>query len=1218
MGLASIAAAMFCAASITATASETWYVDAASGNDANDGRNAQSAFASIQKAIDSAKWGDKVMVNDGVYGAITSTNILLTIESVNGAARTVIDGNYPGNDPNGDYRAADLGNGTLQSDVTNTCLRGFTLRNGYAAYGGGGVANGTLERCLITGNSASIGGGSWGGRRIECVFTGNSADQGGGIAGGMVERCIITNNTAKIGGGVYCSKVSNSLICNNYASLDGGGAYAVDNEVDGPYSCSLNHCTLYGNSAKSSGGGIYKGVAINSVFWKNTATIGGDVYKSGISYSCATDLEFHREGEGVIVADPCFIDEANSDFHLANESPCVNNGWFDPQGRSIEHDIEGNCRVMDGKADMGAYETDIADMVGVIVMPVVGGGIDKSSSSVRIGESITFNVFGPRPFIGFYTNGVLATTAKTYTLQNVASDITIKAEFDLSVSPITIYAEADAINGLADGNSPSSAIRLQTAIDLALPGDTILAADGVYEPVKSNGKAITIRSANGRDAAIIDGGGTNRCATLVVYSGSMPEERYDTKLIGFTLRNGKDEGPYCDGGACLGGTLVDCKIVNSSSVSGGGAYCSRLSNCLVQGNTATHGGGLYDCVATNCLIRGNTAVALGGGTGGGGTYVGCVVEDNVSADRAGGSVDPDALRCIYRRNKASRQGGGVYGGILRDCLIVYNEAYWGGGCCGTPNGRVTLINCTVFGNRAKSAGGGVFSLAMCAAVNNSIVWNNFLGSGNVSNYEPRSASGENIKFQCCCTTPLPPGDGNIDTAPLFKDENAGDFQLEVGSQCVNAGANTYVATGRPNFTSHPIPFAETDVGGNPRVTFGAIDIGAYECQLEPPHAYAEIWGEWSSEKTQSYTMPESVSTWDELSRVLWQARDAYVKSGTRTEVPPSEGAIVLSLGVMSVPDSLMASETPIESETEHGVSVWRLRVFEDTNTCSLVAVAGKTAFNLSSLPSYLANAWVNAVYGQPPVWLDAGETDAWYAARSRSRIEWFLTLVPQSQWATYCANRASEAEGTKTRGANDSLVITDFRPDSATAIHNVSVRSSAAGETRFWSKDSLSSTNWTYNGYSLQAQGTTAAGVHSVSNQMFVMATFSEIALDSDGDGILDVMEEKVYGTNPNKADSSGDGISDWEKVYRYGLNPHVPDTAGDGISDDEKIASGTDPRVPLTAEQKAAASRSIRYTYDDDDRLTGTFFGLGGASIKTELTPAGNPVGIRNRNATK
>ena len=61
--LAAIVAAMSCAVSITATASQTWFVDAASGSDANDGRNSSSAFASIQKAIDSAAWGDKVMGN---------------------------------------------------------------------------------------------------------------------------------------------------------------------------------------------------------------------------------------------------------------------------------------------------------------------------------------------------------------------------------------------------------------------------------------------------------------------------------------------------------------------------------------------------------------------------------------------------------------------------------------------------------------------------------------------------------------------------------------------------------------------------------------------------------------------------------------------------------------------------------------------------------------------------------------------------------------------------------------------------------------------------------------------------------------------------------------------------------------------------------------------------------------------------------------------------
>ena len=381
--------------------------------------------------------------------------------------------------------------------------------------------------------------------------------------------------------------------------------------------------------------------------------------------------------------------------------------------------------------------------------------------------------------------------------------------------------------------------------------------------------------------------------------------------------------------------------------------------------------------------------------------------------------------------------------------------------------------------------------------------------------------------------------------------------------------------------------------------------------------FADIWGEWSSSEVEPYAVPDAVSTWDELSRVLWQARDAYVRAGSKTEIPPTEEPVVLSLGAMSVPDSMMTSDEPIVTEMENNVPVWRLRVFEDVSSSTMVAVLGDSAFTLSSVPQYLANAWVDAVYGMPPSWLDAKEKEYWYKVRARSRIEWFVTLVPQSLWAVYCTYRNAEAVAAHDNDEH-ALVVKDFSVDGIASIHCVSVRSVDAGETRLLGKSSLSSTNWTYKGYSLQEPGTTAAAVHSTSNQLFVIATFQHTLEDYDGDGIPNIVEDKVYGTNPSNEDSSGDGISDWEKIYRYDLNPLVQDTAGDGICDDEKILSGSDPRVPLTLEQKALAARSIRYIYDEDDRLTGTFFGLGGASIKTELTPAGNPAEIRNRKATK
>ena len=61
-----------------------------------------------------------------------------------------------------------------------------------------------------------------------------------------------------------------------------------------------------------------------------------------------------------------------------------------------------------------------------------------------------------------------------------------------------------------------------------------------------------------------------------------------------------------------------------------------------------------------------------------------------------------------------------------------------------------------------------------------------------------------------------PGIGNIDADPMFVNEIAGDLRL-AGRACVDRGDNTAVAEG-----------VTTDLGGNPRITGGIVDMGAYE------------------------------------------------------------------------------------------------------------------------------------------------------------------------------------------------------------------------------------------------------------------------------------------------------------------------------------------------------------------------------------------------------
>lgn len=59
---------------------------------------------------------------------------------------------------------------------------------------------------------------------------------------------------------------------------------------------------------------------------------------------------------------------------------------------------------------------------------------------------------------------------------------------------------------------------------------------------------------------------------------------------------------------------------------------------------------------------------------------------------------------------------------------------------------------------------------------------------------------------------------------------------------------------------------------------------------------------------------------------------------------------------------------------------------------------------------------------------------------------------------------------------------------------------------------------------------------------------------DTNGDGLTDYEEIKVYGTDPLKKDTSGNGLTDYEEVNIYGTDPTKIDTDGDGLSDYAEI----------------------------------------------------------------
>jgi hypothetical protein len=358
-----------------------------------------------------------------------------------------------------------------------------------------------------------------------------------------------------------------------------------------------------------------------------------------------------------------------------------------------------------------------------------------------------------------------------------------------------------------DGTAPTppyntwatAATNIQDAIDVAVAGEEVVVTNGIYQTGNAPAqfgmlwnriavtKPLTLHSVNGPEVTIIDGTGTTRCVYLT----------NNATLDGFTLTNGfagdygggGGAGAYCESSNAI---VFDCVITgNTTWGTGGGALGGTLSHCVITGNSAEAGGGVDHCTLTNCIVSSNSC-----GMSGGGAYIStlnnCIVSGNIS---------------FY--------GGGVHDCTLNSCIVMSNSAIWGGGSLGC-----TLNNCTLTRNSAGTAGGTGNS-----TLNNCIVFYNTATDSGPNYFEVPELP---VVLNYSCTTPMPTnGIGNFTNAPRFVDLAGGDLRLQSNSPCINAGNNDYVTT-------------SVDLDGNPRITAGVVDAGAFESPFTRPMDIAQL------------------------------------------------------------------------------------------------------------------------------------------------------------------------------------------------------------------------------------------------------------------------------------------------------------------------------------------------------------------------------------------
>lgn len=214
----------------------TLYVDAASGNDANDCLSPATACATIGGAVGKASDGNTILVAAGTY---IEHDISVTVDvTISGAGPelTIVDGNAIG-------RIFDIN--------ATTVISGMRLQNGaalgdmlFTSGGGALLTNGmvTLRNLHIVGNYAKGQGGAifnLGTLLVEdsSVFS-NTADASGGgfynYAGNMtIVRSVIAYNTTGglYGGGIHASGTSlvleDAVIQENASGTAGGGMAVI-------------------------------------------------------------------------------------------------------------------------------------------------------------------------------------------------------------------------------------------------------------------------------------------------------------------------------------------------------------------------------------------------------------------------------------------------------------------------------------------------------------------------------------------------------------------------------------------------------------------------------------------------------------------------------------------------------------------------------------------------------------------------------------------------------------------------------------------------------------------------------------------------------------------------------------------------------------------------------------------------------------------------------
>jgi hypothetical protein len=726
------------------------------GDDSNNG-DINSHFATIQHAINKAQARDKIIITSGTY----KENIKIENKDniyLFGENEVIIDG-------------------TLNSSTIY------------------------LEKSKnITIDNISIINGSRGG-----IFNNKSFLN-------IKNSSIYDNQSTGEGGGIYNDGIlylSNTEIYNNESVRGGAGIYNVSN-------MEMINCVVYSNRVTSFydsiftiGGGIYndpsvKFYAENSIIYNNKAISGhNNINRGRIEYSnVQTDDNSVFSGKGNINQEPLFVNPENGDFHLKENSPCIDAG-------NPSSDYSKELGANGNRINMGVYggteEATISNEIRPIFLAsqkyAFTNSVINFTNKTKFPNDANINYkwsFGDDSASDEENpTHVYANTGKyTVTLEVIWDD---KRFFEEKIAYINIIEDTIYVSEEGDNNNigtkshPLSSI--QEAIDIALDSCKIFISPGTYkENLVVKNKNIQLIGES--EDVIIDGSFEN---TVLISNNST--------LIIKNILFIKGEG-YRDIGGILSHEsnldIIDSQIYDNKGV---GIYSYKSTVNIKNSEVYENDQGIKN---KKSLMNISSSEIYKNKKDGGinNEYLSTLnitssnIYKNEAFSYAGIHSEYKSILNIEHsniyRNKATKYDVGgiaVHVATIRNSNIYKNEAKYDTGGIKISAGRgssLFIINSNIYGNKAGGKVGGIYredQSSILHIVNSNIYGNTASDDSNVYFYDDSNLTISHSNIQ---DMEEDPSKGIISQPPLFanitgEDYANYDFSLQPTSPCIDAG-----------------------------------------------------------------------------------------------------------------------------------------------------------------------------------------------------------------------------------------------------------------------------------------------------------------------------------------------------------------------------------------------------------------------------------------------